>query len=226
MKKASSYFRLDFVIVIVLVCVFLPVSAFAQAKNQKPAAVEGLPYRWKFTPNAKKPVSGPGKRLSFGAGGETDLHYPASGAYRRHNAPMALVTPVGDFEFSAKVEPGFKAQYDGGALLLYSDTLNWAKILLQRSGTNPLVGMSVVRKGVTDDAYYPAADGGTMYFKISRAGQLCSFHASANGKDWTLTRQFVFSAPAPVQVGFYVQSPAGKGSRVAFSDIIFKSLQQ
>ncbi len=212
--------------VLLLGCSIVPATASAQVSGKAAGQVEGIPYTWSLSANAVSPSWGPGNRLAFGAAAETDLHYPASGVYRRRNAPMALFTPLGDFEFSAQVVPGFDSQWDGGALLLYADTLHWAKILLQLSGTQPLVGMSVVSKGLTDDAYYPAADSGSMYFKISRAGKLYSFHTSPNGTVWTLARQFLFDPPAPVQLGFYVQSPTGKGSRVLFSDILFVAPKQ
>lgn len=208
-----------------MVVLFGPTS-IAQDKSGKTLYVPGSKHEWKLSPSALAPLAGPGPTLTFGAVGKTDLHYPINGAYRRRNAPMALFTPSGDFDFSAKVTPECGGLYDGGALLLYSDTLNWAKILLQKSAAGPLIGMSVVEAGITDDAYYPVKDSSSVYFRIGRSGALCSFYTSADGKAWTLTRQFNYATTSKTGVGFYVQSPVGNGCKVIFSHISIQEVKQ
>jgi hypothetical protein len=154
----------------------------------------------------------------------TDLHYPASGAFKRHNAPKTLFRPSADFEFSAKLTPTFQTKYNGGALLLYSDTTQWAKMLFQYTGEKCIVGMSVVESSLTDDSYYAVSDSVSIYMKLKKAGAVCSFYLSSDGVYWNLTRQFVYANPASMRVGFYAQSPLGPECTVVFSGIVYKAL--
>lgn len=154
----------------------------------------------------------------------TDLHNPVSGAFRRHNAPKALFTPTVNFEFSARIQPQFDAKYDGGALLLYTDTTQWAKILFQWTGEKTILGMSVVKEGITDDSYYAASDSGAVYMKLKKTGAVCAFYTSTDGVTWNLTRQFVYKSDQPLGLGFYVQSPVGEQCRVVFSSIRYVGL--
>jgi uncharacterized protein len=161
-----------------------------------------------------------GDSIAFTSAKGTDLHNPASGAFRRHSAPKLLFATSDTFELSAKLMPDFNGRYNGAAILLYTDTLRWAKMLFQNTGNGRIIGMSVVREGQTDDSYFNISDSSSIYMRLKKAGPVCSFYVSSNGADWKLTRQFVYSQPA--KAGFYVQSPLADSCRTIFSQIVYK----
>ena len=153
------------------------------------------------------------------AGKETDLHNPANGSYFRNNAPKFLFTPDSNFEFSAKIKPDFKNLYDGGAILIYSDKENWAKILFQNTNTGLLLGNSVVKNKITDDSYYNIPGVKEIYLRVTKRGKVYGFYSSVDGKQWSLVREFVYHKPENMKIGFYSQSPVGPACEVEYSDI-------
>ena len=188
-------------------------------------SIAGLPHTWMLIDTASRfEITGDHSFILAAAKG-TDLHYPASGAFRRHNAPKAVFRPAADFEFSAKLAPSFQSRYNGGAVLLYSDSTQWAKMLFQYTGEKCIVGMSVVEKSLTDDSYYNVSDTTSIYMRVKKAGAVCSFYLSSDGISWSLTRQFIYAKPGSMQVGFYVQSPLGPECAVVFSEISYKELE-
>lgn len=162
--------------------------------------------------------------LSIKAPRNTDLHNPASGAFRKNNAPKLLFQPAASFDMSVKVAPSFDSKYDGGALILWGDTANWAKILFQYTGTGYVTGMSVVKQHNTDDSYYPAPPDRVIYLRIKKLKDVCTFYTSSDGQQWNVTRQFLYPFKKELAVGFYVQSPVGDSCEVIFSDIRYAKL--
>ena len=163
--------------------------------------------------------------LHLEAGKQTDLHIPASGLYNRTNAPKFLFKPDDNFEFSAHIIPDFQGKYDGGALLVYTDKRNWAKILIQYTGTKYLLGMSVVRNKITDDAYYEIANQKHIFLKVTKHNKVFQFYSSLDGKSWNMMREFKYEHPENFKIGFYSQSPVGAGCKVEYSDIVYTKLK-
>ena len=159
------------------------------------------------------------------AGKGTDLHHSASGRYSRSNAPMFLFTPDSNFLFSARVKAEINNLYDGGALLIWSDAGNWAKILIQNTGEKSIIGMSVVKDKVTDDSYFNISPAREIFLKLTKTGKVFNFYVSDSGTDWTLVRQFVYHKPEDFKIGFYSQSPKGSSCKVEYSGIIYTTLQ-
>lgn len=162
--------------------------------------------------------------VAMTAAEKTDLHNPASGTAFFGNAAKLLFTPDNDFDFSAKVSPNFDARYDGGAILVYSDRDNWAKILFQYTGDKLILGNSVVKNKITDDSYFNIPQNKEIYLRVRKTGRVFTFLASQDGKQWDVVRDFVYHKTANMKIGFYSQSPVGKGSRVAYSDINYNGL--
>ena len=157
--------------------------------------------------------------LVLSAGEKTDLHNPASGTAFFNNAPKLLFTPTEDFDFSAKVKPDFDQRYDGGAVLIYSDRDNWAKILFQYTGDKLLLGNSVVRNKITDDSYFNIPQNREIYLRVRKVGKVFTFLTSQDGKQWDVVRDFVYHKTGNMMIGFYSQSPVGADCRVEYSEI-------
>ena len=164
-----------------------------------------------------------GEGLTLAAGRETDLFRDPGGAPPRDNAPALLLPTDGDFVLSAKVTVNFKATFDAGVLLLFENGSSWAKLCFERSPQGEPTVVSVVTKGVSDDAN-AFVKPGPVYLRVARLGRAYAFHASDKGERWELVRYFSLSARSDTnpKVGFLAQSLTGEGSAATFSDIVFE----
>ncbi len=162
--------------------------------------------------------------LTLTAGRETDLFRDPGGAPARANAPALLFPVGGDFVLSARVTVGFRATFDAGVLLIFESGSSWAKLCFERSPQGEPAIVSVVTKGVSDDANAMTRPG-PIHLRIARLSGAYAFHASDTGEHWELIRYFSLSATHPdanLRVGFLTQSPTGEGCTATFSDIAFE----
>ena len=60
--------------------------------------------------------------------------------------------PEGDFQLSARVTAGFASTFDAGVLLLWLDERRWSKLCFEFSPAGEPMVVSVVCRGVCDDA--------------------------------------------------------------------------
>ena len=139
------------------------------------------------------------------------------------NAATLLGSPPdGDFQLSARVTVGFTAQYDAGVLFLWADDQNWAKFCFELSPAAEPMVVSVVTRGVSDDANAFVVPERTVWLRVSRVDRAYAYHASTDAGTWRLVR--VFSLGDSVtdhKVGFEAQSPTGNGCAVTFDEIRF-----
>ncbi len=161
--------------------------------------------------------------LTIVANKGSDLFNDPIGTSAVDNTPRVLFQPAGDFILSAKVTPAFKREFDGGALIVYADKANWAKLLYEnpRSG-KPGVSTTVAR-GPGDDAHHGTREGGAVHLKVLRRGTMYVFYTSQDGQQWQLVRSFSLAGAGPVQVGFSAQSPVGEQMTTQFTDIRFRA---
>ena len=165
------------------------------------------------------------RELTIAAGGTSD-HFVDPGTSRAMlNAPRVLgaIPGGGDFQLSALVRVEFEATFDAGVLLLWADDLTWAKVCLQYSPAGDARVVSVVTRGLSDDANAMTVDGDEAWLRVSRHGASYAFHASTDGHRWDLVRHFALPAdPAAVRAGFSAQSPRGAGCVSHFSQVRFQ----
>ncbi len=137
-------------------------------------------------------------------------------------ATLLGVPPAGDFQLSARVGVEFRSQFDAGVLMVWADAEHWAKFCFEHSPAGERMVVSVVTKGVSDDANAFTVPASEVWLRVSRLDRVYAFHASTDGREWRLVR--VFSLGDGVvghQVGFEVQSPTGDGCTVRFDDVGF-----
>ncbi|PPF36991.1 MULTISPECIES: DUF1349 domain-containing protein [unclassified Pseudoclavibacter] len=158
----------------------------------------------------------------------TDLFVDPSGesgvaAETLLNAHTLLGTPPeGDFTFAAEVTPELRATFDAGVLLAWVDDTNWAKLCFERSPAGALMVVSVVTRGLSDDANGFIVNAPDVRLRLARVGRVLAFHAH-DGSAWRFIRAFSLPRVATeLSVGFEVQSPTGDGCRVSFADIAFE----
>lgn len=184
----------------------------------------GLPgrLRWDEAPAAFEA----GRALTIRAGPKTDLFVdPESGA-RTLNAPRLLGradgNADGDFLLGARVEVGFAATFDAGALILWAGHDRWAKLAYELSPQGEPTVVSVVTRGTSDDcnAFTASSTAQNMWLRVAGLGSAYAFHASLDGVTWRLVRYFALDWQ--LRIGFEAQSPVGTGCRAVFDHIAYE----
>jgi regulation of enolase protein 1 (concanavalin A-like superfamily) len=158
--------------------------------------------------------------LTMWARPRTDLFVDPDGSAVLDSAPRLLMPVDGDFQLSARVQVPFASTYDAGVLLLWAGDRQWAKLCFELSPAGLPTLVSVVTRGVSDDANGPTAADEPVHLRVSRTGEACAFHASDDGRSWSLVRYFRLDAPV-THAGFEAQSPTGEGCVVRFDTISF-----
>lgn len=164
--------------------------------------------------------------LTISAGPKTDWFVaPWNPELASDSSPTLLFRPEGNFTLSAKIALQPKSRWDSGALVLFVDKNNWAKMNIENAnGDGRLSVVMVVTRGVSDDSYTDfSAPENTLYLSISRSGPGFFVNASHDGKNWTMLRAFALNGDlASLKAGFLAQSPTGDGMTVTFSDIRYE----
>ncbi|MET8042103.1 DUF1349 domain-containing protein [Micromonospora sp. NPDC005215] len=131
--------------------------------------------------------------------------------------------PEGDFQFSARVSVTFAATFDAGVLLLWRDERCWGKLCFEFSPEGEPMIVSVICRGVADDANAFVVADRSVWLRVSRIGRVYAYHASVDGRTWQLIRVFSFDGETSGdRIGFAGQSPTGDGCSVTFDEVSFR----
>ncbi|NBE09479.1 DUF1349 domain-containing protein [Paragemmobacter ruber] len=153
------------------------------------------------------------------AGGGTDAFSPPDGGAAVDRLPgLRLTCPEGPWMLTARVAPRFAAAFDAGALMLRTDSGiggagDWAKLAFERSPDGRTMAVSVVTRGVSDDANGPDCEGEALFLRACWTGAAYAFHISVDGARWDLLRFFALPGRV-VAVDIVAQSPTGAGCEV------------
>jgi regulation of enolase protein 1 (concanavalin A-like superfamily) len=159
--------------------------------------------------------------MEITAGSSTDLFVNPQGGASTLDAPRLLAPVSGDFQLVTHVTVEFAATFDAGALLIWAGEDQWGKLCFEYSPQgNPMV-VSVVTKGVSDDANSFVTPDRDVWLRASRVGHAFAFHASLDGRRWEFIRHFALDAGETVELGFEAQSPAGEGCTARFEELRF-----
>ena len=160
------------------------------------------------------------------AAAHTDLYLNPAGpdstdaASMLNAATLLGVPPPGDFQFSARITVDFRSQYDAGVLLTWIDEQHWSKLCFEVSPAGHPMVVSVVTRGVSDDANAFVVPARTVWLRVSRIDHVWAYHASTDGSTWEMVRVFRLADSASGhRIGFEAQSPTGDGCTATFSDI-------
>jgi regulation of enolase protein 1 (concanavalin A-like superfamily) len=159
--------------------------------------------------------------LSIVAGARTDLFADPAGGPTALGAPRIVGAVEGDFQLSARVRADLQATFDAGALVLHAADHMWVKLALERSPQGEAMIVSVVTRGVSDDANGRVVSGDAVWLRVARMGPACALHASDDGERWEIVRHFALDAPDGLAAGFLAQSPTGDGCTATFDDVRF-----
>jgi uncharacterized protein len=161
--------------------------------------------------------------LVIESGGRTDMFRDPNVTYNTDNAPKLLFIADSNFVLTASIHHNFFSKWDGGAIVLKADSLNWIKFCFEKDYTGQHRVVSVVTKGISDDCNSAPVQGNTVFYKVAKAGNVITLYYSLEGRHWFLIRHLVFGSPTPLKVGFLAQSPTGKSCTVTFSHIHYSA---
>ena len=193
-----------------------------QAQNQDSVYMPSIPHGL-FWENSPKKFSMHKDTLEIRAGAKTDMFRDPNVTYNTDNAPKLMFYPDEDFVLTASIEHAFANKWDGGAIVLIQDSLNWIKFCFEKDYTGTRRVVSVVTKNISDDCNSVAISKNKVYYKLAKAGNVITLYYSTNGKSWFLVRHLQFDAQKGLRVGFLAQSPTGQSCTVRFADISYKA---
>jgi regulation of enolase protein 1 (concanavalin A-like superfamily) len=202
-----------------LVCLFY---LNTQAQKQDSLRMGPIPHLL-FWENTPQKFSMHKDTLVITAGGKTDMFRDPNVTYNTDNAPKLMFNPDEDFVLTASIEHVFASKWDGGAIVIRQDSLNWIKFCFEKDYTGVRRVVSVVTKNISDDCNSMEVPKNKVFYKVARAGNVITLYCSANGKKWLLVRHLQFDADKSLQVGFLAQSPTGESCTVRFTNITYKA---
>lgn len=188
------------------------------AQDSDSVSISSIPYKL-FWENKAEKFSIHGTNVIIEAGEKTDMFRDPNVTYNTDNAPKLLFNADDDFILSASIEHSFSSKWDGGAIVIRSDSLNWVKFCFEKDYTGARRVVSVVTKNISDDCNSAEVNANKVFYKVAKADNVITLYYSTNGLKWFLVRHFQFEDNSRLTVGFLAQSPTGKKCMVTFSNI-------
>lgn len=154
--------------------------------------IPGIPFPLEPSPGSTWRIDGGDKTLRVSAAPRSDIFVdpagedPANAATLMNAVTMLGRAPAGDFQLSARVKVDFRATFDAGVLLLWFDESLWAKFCFEFSPAGDAMVVSVVNRGVADDANSFTVEMSHIWLRVARVGRVFAFHASRDGANWEL----------------------------------------
>ncbi len=192
-----------------------------RAQKMEGLSITSVPHRL-FWENTPKSFSVHGNDIVIVAGKETDMFRDPNVAYNTDNAPKLLFEADDNFVLTASIEHAFTNKWDGGAIVIKQDSLNWIKFCFEKDYTGARRVVSVVTKGISDDCNSVEMTSNIVFYKVAKADNVITLYCSTDGKKWYLVRHLQFDAHKGFKVGFLAQSPTGESNEVKFSNITYQ----
>ena len=184
--------------------------------------MKSIPYGM-FWENKAERFSTQDNEMVIVAGEKTDMFRDPNVTYNTDNAPKLLFRPDHDFVLIASIEHAFSSKWDGGAIVLKQDGLNWIKFCFEKDYTGAKRVVSVVTKNISDDCNSVEIKTNKVYYKLAKADNVITLYYSLEGKKWFLIRHLQFDTNKDLTLGFLAQSPTGKRCEVKFSNINYQA---
>ena len=160
------------------------------------------------------PLPGGGIRVT--APPVTDYFRDPAGEKVKDNGPYLWREVTGDFVARARVRPKFAGRYDAGGILVRQDEERWAKLCYESTNFGTTAAISVVTRGLSDDANGVDLAVPDLWLQICRVGDAFGMQYAVDGKDWRKVRRFHLPLPRTVRIGALAQSPGDAGTSVDF----------
>jgi len=206
--------------IILITIIYSAIAVGPQAQNSIKFSGIPHPLSWVNKPLSYKinPTS-----IFIQAGEKTDMFRDPNVTYNTDNAPRLSFTTDQNFVLTAEIHHDFISKWDGGAIVLEADKMNWIKFCFEKDYTGMHRVVSVVTKDISDDCNSVAINSNDVFYKIAKADNVITLYYSADGKKWFLIRHLQFNTTKPIKLGFLAQSPTGKNCKVTFSNITYST---
>lgn len=146
----------------------------------------------------------------------TDYFRDPAGEKMKDNGPYLWREVTGDFVARAHVRPTFAGRYDAGGILVRQDAERWAKLCYESTNFGTTAAISVVTRGLSDDANGVDLTVSDLWLQVCRVGDSFGMQYAVDGKNWRKVRRFHLALPRTVRVGLLAQSPGDAGTSVDF----------
>ncbi|MFI5188038.1 MAG: DUF1349 domain-containing protein, partial [Chitinophagales bacterium] len=155
-----------------ITCFFLMVFLFIKqdldAQKDSVIHIKSIPFDM-FWENSPVSYSITNNVLKIIAGAKTDMFRDPNVTYNTDNAPKLLFRPDHDFVLITAIEHSFSSKWDGGAIVLKQDSLNWIKFCFEKDYTGARRVVSVVTKNISDDCNSVEINSNKVFYKIAKA---------------------------------------------------------
>ncbi len=180
--------------------------------NLTPDQLAARALSWDHPPIQWEPLPEGGIRVTVPA--RADYFRDPAGTMISDNAPFLWKQVTADFVAQAHVRPAFNSTYDSGVLMVRHNEENWAKLCFERTDFGTTAAVSVVTRGVSDDANGADLTTPDLWLQIARAGNVFALHYGIDGRSWRMVRIFQLSVPPTIKVGVVAQCPVGPGTTI------------
>lgn len=116
-----------------LLAIILLVSVISNAQ-QDSIHIVSIPFAMAWQNQPVKFTAGK-SAITIVAGEKTDMFRDPNVTYNTDNAPKLLFNPHEDFVLTAAIEHSFESKWDGGAIVVIQDSLNWIKFCYEKDYT-------------------------------------------------------------------------------------------
>lgn len=217
--KMTKSFCLQLAIGLLLI---LGLSTQSIAQKKDSIKINSIPYALHWD-NQPIHYANQNNLLTIIAGPKTDMFRDPNITYNTDNAPKLLFVPDSNFVLSTAIQHSFTNKWDGGAIVLIQDSLNWIKFCFEKDYTGAKRVVSVVTKDISDDCNSVEIKRNKVFFKIAKADNVITLYYSEDNTKWLLIRHLQFNTSKKLKVGFLAQSPTGTKCEVKFSEIKYQS---
>lgn len=183
-------------------------------ENLTPEGLAAHSLTWYPQPPAWEPLPGGGIRVTAPA--KADYFRDPAGVVMKDDAPFLSLEVTGSFVARARVRPTFASTYDSGVLMARHDEQNWAKLCFEKTDFGTTAAVSVVTRGLSDDANGVDLNVPDLWLQIARLENVFALHYSLDGSQFRMVRIFSMPVPASIRVGIVAQCPVGPGTMVDF----------
>src|SRR6266511_5989439 len=182
--------------------------------------IKSIPYPL-FWENSPEKFSVDNNKIVIVAARKTDMFRDPNVTYNTDNAPKLLFKADNNFVLTVAIEHSFTSKWDGGALVIKQDSLNWIKFCFEKDYTGAKRLVSVVTKNISDDCNSVEVKTNKIFYKVAKADNVITLYYSMNGIKWFLIRHLQFDTAKGFKAGFLAQSPTGNKCEVSFSNITY-----
>jgi regulation of enolase protein 1 (concanavalin A-like superfamily) len=215
----NKYFYLNYLLGLLF---FIGLHHQTMAQGKDTLKISSIPHTL-FWDNSPVKYSIQNDILTIVAGPKTDMFRDPNVTYNTDNAPKLLFKADNNFVLSTAIQHSFLNKWDGGAIVLIEDSLNWIKFCFEKDYTGAKRVVSVVTKDISDDCNSVEIKGDRVFYKMAKAGNVITLYYSVNDKNWFLVRHLQFNNTKDLKIGFLAQSPTGNKCEVKFSNINYQA---